>query len=185
MAAGTGCRRRGGGWRGIVHRERELPGVSGSLGDVPYFICPSCAWRGTRTSRTQGFSDRPAACERCGFGFLFELMDDYFPSPLAGVFVCDQQGRILAFGKGAAELVGFSEPELMGVDVSDALELRVEDDAAATPPHATALEWGVRVLGKPMTLRAASGDIARVTGDFFPAYDHDGGLLAVFTPRSA
>ena len=151
---------------------------------VPYFICPSCAWRGTRTSRTAGFSDRPHSCEKCGFGFLFELMDDYFPSPLAGIFVCDQQGRILAFGRGARELTGFDEQELMGVDLAEGLELRVPDEPDAPEPHATALEWGARVLGKAMTMRVARGTVELVTGDFFPAYDDDGGLLAVFTPRS-
>lgn len=151
---------------------------------VPYFICPSCAWRGTRTSRTAGFSDRPAACEKCGFGFLFELMDDYFPSPLAGIFVCDQQGRVIAFGRGARELTGFDEQELMGVDLAEALELRLPDEPDATQPHETALEWGARVLGKQMTMRVASGKVELVTGDFFPAYDDDGGLLAAFTPRS-
>jgi PAS domain-containing protein len=124
------------------------------------------------------------ACERCGFGFLFELLDDYFPSPRAGIFVCDQQGRILAFGGGARELSGFDEAELLGVDLGDALELRVPDEPDARPPHETALEWGARVLGKPMTMRIASGTVELVTGDFFPAYDDDGGLLAVFTPRS-
>ncbi|MCW2928606.1 MAG: putative sensor protein [Thermoleophilia bacterium] len=152
---------------------------------MPYFICPSCAWRGARTSRTAGFTDRPAACERCGFGFLFELLDDYFPSPLAGIFVCDQQGRILAFGRGARELSGFDEQELMGSDLADALELRVPDEPDAQAPHLTALEWGARVLGKQMTLHDAAGKDLPVTGDFFPAYDDDGGLLASFTPRSA
>lgn len=130
-----------------------------------------------------GFSDRPATCEKCGFGFLFELMDDYFPSPLAGIFVCDQQGRVLAFGQGARALTGFDEAELMGVDLGEALELRVPDEPG-TQPHETALEWGARVLGKPMTMRVASGAVEMVTGDFFPAYDDDGGLLAAFTPRS-
>lgn len=111
-------------------------------------------------------------------------MDDYFPSPLAGIFVCDQQGRVLAFGRGAAELSGFSETELMGADLAEALELRVPDEPDAPSPHATALEWGARVLGKPMTMRVAAGTTELVTGDFFPAYDDDGGLLAVFTPRS-
>ncbi|MCW2955708.1 MAG: putative sensor protein [Thermoleophilia bacterium] len=151
---------------------------------MPYFICPSCAWRGNRTSRTEGFSDRPVACERCGFGFLFELLDDYFPSPRSGIIVCDQQGRVLAFGGGARELTGFSEGELMGVDLAEALELRVPDEPELRPPHETALEWGARVLGKPMTMRVASGKVELVTGDFFPAYDQDGGLLSVFTPRS-
>jgi len=112
-------------------------------------------------------------------------MDDYFPSPLAGIFVCDQQGRILALGRGAVELGGFDEHELMGADLAQALELRTPDEPDASQPHATALEWGARVLGKPMTMRVASGETIRVTGDFFPAYDDDGGLLAVFTPRSA
>jgi PAS domain-containing protein len=111
-------------------------------------------------------------------------MDDYFPSPLAGIFVCDQQGRVLAFGRGARELSGFDEAELMGIDLSEALELRVPDEPGLAQPHATALEWGARVLGKPMTMRVASGITDLVTGDFFPAYDDDGGLLAVFTPRS-
>jgi hypothetical protein len=42
----------------------------------------------------------------------------------------------------------------------------------------------VRVLGKTMTMRASDGQVRQVTGDFFPAYDDDGGLLAVFTPRT-
>lgn len=157
---------------------------------VPYFICPLCTWRGTKLSRTAGFSDRPTGCEQCGFGFLFELIDDYYPSPLAGIFACDQQGRILAFGKGAGVLSGFQEDELIGADLEQALDLRPEaqdDNVAAVggaPPHKTALEWGVRVLGRQMTMRAADGDVRTVTGDFFPAYDSDGGLLAVFTPRT-
>ena len=148
---------------------------------VPYFICPRCAWRGNRLSTTEGFSDRPVGCANCGFGFLFELMDDYFPSPLAGIFVCDQQGRILAFGLGADTVSGFDEDELLGVPITEALELRADGEAA---DHvATAIEWGVRVMGKPMTLRHAEGEVRPVTGDFFPALDDDGGLLAVFTPR--
>lgn len=111
-------------------------------------------------------------------------MDDYFPSPLAGIFVCDQQGRVIAFGRGARELTGFDEQELMGIDLAEALELRVPEEPDAAQPHETALEWGARVLGKPMTMRVASGSVDLVTGDFFPAYDDDGGLLAAFTPRS-
>ena len=65
------------------------------------FICPNCGNRTSQTERTAGFRNVPKGCSKCGFGFLFELMDDYFPSPLAGVFVCGQDGRIIAFGKGA------------------------------------------------------------------------------------
>ena len=46
----------------------------------------------------------------------------------------------------------------------------------------TVLEWGVRVLGKQVTVNA-EGDIpAKATADLFPAYDDDGGLLLVLTP---
>lgn len=121
-------------------------------------------------------------CEQCGFGFVFELMEDYYASPLAGIFVCDKEGRIIAFGRGAGVVSGFDEQELMGMELDEALELRVEGNDER--PHATAIEWGVRVLGKMMTLRAADGHLRQVTGDFFPAYDDDGGLLAVFTPRT-
>jgi PAS domain-containing protein len=163
--------------------ERRSQGSLVALSVVPYFICPKCAWRGTRVSRTEGFSDRPAGCEQCGFGFLFELMDDYFPSPLAGIFVCDKEGRILALGHGAYTLSGFTESELLGIDLEEALELRVPGEADERP-HMTSIEWGVRVLGKAMTMRISDGRVAPVVGDFFPAYDDDGGLLAVFTPRS-
>lgn len=109
-------------------------------------------------------------------------MDDYYPSPLAGIFACDQQGRIIAFGKNADVVSGFEEDELMGMDLEQGLELRVPDEQDR--PLTTALEWGVRVMGKPMTMRAADGRVRTVTGDFFPALDDDGGLLAVFTPRA-
>jgi hypothetical protein len=44
------------------------------------------------------------------------------------------------------------------------------------------LEWGVRALGKPATLRTDSDLSAAATADLFPAYDDDGGLLLVLTP---
>lgn len=158
----------------------SLMHFTGRVWLVPYFICPSCTWRGARTSRTVGFTDRPAACERCGFGFLFELLDDYFPAARAGIFVCDQEGRILAFGSGALELSGFDEQELMGQELGEALELQGEEGSEL--PHKTALEWGARTLDKPLKLCTSSGKYIDVVGDFFPAYDDDGGLLAVFTP---
>ena len=37
-------------------------------------------------------TDEAVACHRCGFGFLFELMDDYYPGPNTGLVVCDQEG---------------------------------------------------------------------------------------------
>ena len=44
------------------------------------------------------------------------------------------------------------------------------------------LEWGVRALGKPATLRTDADLPAQATADLFPAYDDDGGLLLVLTP---
>ena len=47
----------------------------------------------------------------------------------------------------------------------------------------TSLEWGVRVLGKPVEVNAEGDLPARATADLFPAYDDDGGLLVVLTPK--
>ena len=47
---------------------------------------------------------------------------------------------------------------------------------------ATALEWEVRVSGKPATLSAGVERVSAVA-DIFPAYDDDeGGVLVVLTP---
>ena len=47
----------------------------------------------------------------------------------------------------------------------------------------TALEWGVRVLDKPVTVHAEGDRPEAAKADIFPAYDDDGGLLLVLTPR--
>jgi hypothetical protein len=44
------------------------------------------------------------------------------------------------------------------------------------------LEWGVRQLGKPVTVHAEGDLPAKAVADLFPAYDDDGGLLLVLTP---
>jgi len=41
----------------------------------------------------------------------------------------------------------------------------------------------VRQLGQKLELRSRVGNMKAVTGDFFPAYDEDGGLLVGLTPR--
>ena len=43
--------------------------------------------------------------------------------------------------------------------------------------------WGVRKLGQQLDIRTRAGFVRRVTADFFPAYDADGGLLVALTPR--
>ena len=123
----------------------------------------------------------PVACERCGFGFLFELMDDYYPAPNTGFVVCDREGRIIAAGRGVFELVGYREQELLGADLVDRLGLQGWNGDQSPP--AIALEWGVRRLGEQLHLRTRAGQTKAITADFFPAYDEDGGLLVALTPR--
>ncbi len=148
---------------------------------MPYFICPNCKERSVDIDRLEGLSDEPVACHSCGFGFLFELLDDYYPAPSTGLVTCDQQGRVLASGRGVFELTGFSEADLIGRPVVDALALNGWTDGKN--PVELSLEWGVRRLAEQLELTTKSGSRKPVTGDFFPAYDSDGGLLVALTPR--
>ena len=148
---------------------------------MPFFICPNCKNRSLDHDGRQGLLRQAMACERCGFGFLFELLDDYYPSPTAGLVACDRAGRILAAGRGVFELTGFREGELMGKDVVEAFGLAGFDDRKS--PVALALEWGVRRLGERLELRSRSGQVKAVVADVFPAYDDDGGVLVALTPR--
>lgn len=151
----------------------------GTIGRVPYFICPNCRRRSIDHDRIEGLSDRPVGCAHCGFGFLFELLDDYYPAPTTGFLVCDAGGRILAAGQGVFELTGFREQDLLGQEIMTALGM---NGAAAENPAAFAVEWGVRQLDKNLPLRTRSGVVKQVKADFFPAYDEDGGLLVALTP---
>jgi PAS domain-containing protein len=148
---------------------------------VPYFICPNCKHRSIDHDGLQEIDNVPVACERCGFGFLFELMDDYYPAPNTGFVVCDKEGRILGAGRGVFELSGYREQELLGEDVVQRLGLNGWNGDQS--PAALALEWGVRRLGEKLELRTRAGQTKSVTADFFPAYDEDGGLLVALTPR--
>ena len=149
---------------------------------MPYFICPNCKQRSIDVDGTEGFDDQAVTCRHCGFGFLFELMDDYYPAPGTGMVVCDRDGRILAVGRGMFEMTGWQENDLLGSHVVEALGLSgFEDDRN---PAALALEWGVRRLDEKLELRTRAGLSKPVKGDFFPAYDEDGGLLVALTPRA-
>jgi PAS domain-containing protein len=148
---------------------------------VPYYICPNCKQRSVDHDGLQELDNVPVACERCGFGFLFELMDDYYPAPNAGFVVCDANARILATGRGVFELTGYSEGELLGSDVVERLGLTGFDPDRN--PAKLALEWGVRRLGEKLRLRTRAGNEKDITADFFPAYDTDGGLLVALNPR--
>jgi PAS domain S-box-containing protein len=148
---------------------------------VPFFICPNCKNRSIDHDGRQGLLQQAAACERCGFGFLFQLLEDYYPGPNAGLVACDRDRRVLAVGRGVFELTGYREPELMGKNVVEAFGLG--GFAAEQDPLALALEWGVRRLGEQLELRTRAGTPKPVTVDVFPGYDDDGGLLLSLSPR--
>lgn len=145
------------------------------------FICPNCGTRVTATDRTAGFRRDAVGCKKCGFAFLFELLDDYYPAPNAAFFVCDQDGRVIGCGRGSYELTGLDEERVIGRPVREVLGLKFEngDDHVGT-----ALEWGVRVLDKPVEVNAEGDLPAKARADLFPAYDDDGGLLVVLTPST-
>jgi PAS domain-containing protein len=142
---------------------------------VPYFICPKCKQRSVDIDAREGFSSDAPACRHCGFGFLFELMDDYYPGPNTGFVVCDQEGRVLALGDGVFELTGYRDADLIGRAVTDIV-------AADPNPVAVALEWGVRRLGQRAELTTRSGLQKAIVADLFPALDDDGGLLVALSP---
>ena len=150
---------------------------------MPFFICPNCKNRSLDHDGKQGIFDQAVSCERCGFGFLFELLDDYYPGPNAGLVACDGTGRILAAGRGVFELTGFRETELMGKDVVEAFGLAGFE--AERNPVTLALEWGVRRLDERIDLRTRAGSVKAVSVDVFPGYDGDGGLLVSLSPRRA
>ena len=148
---------------------------------MPYFICPNCKERSVDIDGKEGFSNQTAACRHCGFGYLFDLLEDYYPAPSPGLISCDQQARVLSVGRGVFELTGFEEGSLLGRDVTEALTLSGFE--ADKNPATIATEWGVRRLGEQLVLRTRGGIEKPVTADFFPAYDSDGGLLVALTPR--
>jgi PAS domain S-box-containing protein len=148
---------------------------------VPYFICPNCKQRSIDHDAREGLLDAPVGCKRCGFGFLFELLDDYFPAPNAGFVVCDRNGRVLAVGRGVFELTGWREHDLLGRDFVESVGLSGFEEGKN--PARFAVEWGVRRMGEKLRLRTRAGTDKPVKADFFPAYDEDGGLLVALAPR--
>ena len=144
---------------------------------MPVFICPNCKERSIDLDGYDGFSMQAVQCKSCAFGFLYELLEDYYPAPETGFVVCDRDARVLAAGRGVFELTGFRVADLIGRDVTDALGL--SDNA----PIEVVQEWGVRKMGQELEIRTRAGIEKRVVVDFFPAYDDDGGLLLALTPR--
>ena len=148
-----------------------------------YFICPHCGHRSMATERNVAFrAGEVRGCDKCGFAYLFELLDDYYPAPNAAFFACDRGGRVVDCGKGAFELTGLTTEKAIGQPIAGVLGLTFED---GTDHVQTALEWEVRVQGKPVEVKANGGEPARAVADIFPAYDDDeGGVLVVLTPSN-
>jgi hypothetical protein len=144
---------------------------------VPYYICPNCKRRSVDSDGYEGFSMQAVQCRECGFGFLFEILEDYYPAPATGLVVCDRDSRVLAAGRGVFELTGFRDGDLLGHDIIQALSL------SDPSPIEVVREWGVRKLGHELVIRTKAGIEKKVTADFFPAYDDDGGLMLALTPR--
>src|SRR2546422_8705829 len=118
---------------------------------MPYFICPNCKQRSIDVDRKEGLYDEAVACHHCGFGFLFELLDDYYPAPSTGFVVCDAEGRILAVGRGVFELTGYGEEDVMGQEVIEAFGLSGFE--GGKNPSALARKWGLRRRGEQRELR--------------------------------
>lgn len=147
---------------------------------MAFFICPNCKQRAIDDDRRDGLTHQPVGCARCGFGFLFEVLEDYYPRPGTGMVVCDADRRIIAVGRGVFELTGHQEAEILGRDVTEALSLNGFD---GQDPAEIAVEWGVRQLGRELAVMTRSGGEQAVVVDYFPAYDDDGGLLVALAPR--
>jgi PAS domain-containing protein len=133
------------------------------------------------TDRNNGFRREARGCEKCGFAYLFELLDDYYPAPNAAFFACDREARIVDCGRGSFELTGLRTEAVIGQPVREVLGLTFTD---GTDHLATALEWEVRVPNKPARITAGP-EPSLTLADIFPAYDdEEGGLLLVLTPSS-
>ena len=124
---------------------------------MPFFICPNCKDRSVDHDGRQGILHQAVACERCGFGFLFELLDDYYPAPNTGLVACDKKGRVLAAGRGVFELTGYRDADLMGKDVVEAFGLGGFEDGKS--PVAA----GAR-MGRATARREARAALARRPG---------------------
>ena len=115
------------------------------------FICPNCGNRTLATERTAGFRNVPKGCSKCGFGFLFELLDDYYPAPNAAFFVCDREGRIIGCGRGSRELTGLSDEKVIGRPVRDVLGLDFDERRGPRRAWRSSGEYAVSASLSPST----------------------------------
>lgn len=143
---------------------------------VPVFVCPRCAYRETGERRVR---HQPRGCSRCGFGFSFEVLEDYYAGPRCALLVGDAEARVLVAGHASLAVTGYQEGELLGRPLAEALGLAFEGE----DPIATAMHWGVRRMGVPCTfMPKAAGAPETAVLDVFPAYDDDGGVMIGLTP---
>src|SRR5919109_3524536 len=75
--------------------------VTGRMSHEHYFLCPHCGNRSMGIDRNAGFRREARGCEKCGFAYLYELLDDYYPAPNAAFFACDAGGRVIDCGRRA------------------------------------------------------------------------------------
>lgn len=147
-------------------------------GVVPVFVCPRCAYRERGSERH--VRHQPRGCSRCGFGFAFELLEDFYAGPRCALVVTDARQRVLVAGHASFAVTGYQEGELLGKDVVAGLGLA---GFSERDPIATSLEWGVRKLGVACTFMPKGADRSVAASiDLFPAYDDDGGLMVALTP---
>ena len=84
------------------------------------------------------------------------------------------------------DVIGRPVREVLGLDWIDPGDAGPDADTdgnGKTDPIETSLEWGVRSLGKRVSVNAEGDLPANAVADVFPAYDDDGGLLLVLTPE--
>ena len=67
---------------------------------MPFFICPRCKTRRVDHDGHEGFTQEPPSCKNCDFGFMFELLEDYYPAQATGFVVSHQDARIMASRRG-------------------------------------------------------------------------------------
>jgi hypothetical protein len=146
-----------------------------------HWICPNCQSRAIDEDGIEGLSSQRLGCAHCGFGYMFEILEDFFPPALAGFLSCDREDRILSVGNGVFELTGFAEHDLIGRHFSEALQL-----GGFEPGHnpiALVREWGVRQLDLHLTIQNHAGMTKQVRADFFPGYEDDDDMMISLAPR--
>ena len=149
---------------------------------MPYYICPNCKKRSIDIDGVDGFSAENALqCRSCGFGFLFQLMDDYYPAPTTGFVVCDANARILATGRDVFQLSGFQEKDVLGRDLIETFQLGERRGRAPRPRGARVGRSEARSAARdPDALRPAEEGHRRL----LPRLRRGRGLLVALTPRA-